>query len=70
MTDTAGERVVERKKRIALAFDRRREVLTRLIAAHMMGLVDDPLGERLPTDIWTQAAGKADAVLLLLPRSS
>ena len=47
------------------AHHRRREALARLLAAEIMGLVKDPLGERLSAECWQQMTAKADAALLL-----
>lgn len=47
------------------AHDQRREALARLLAAALMGLVNDPTGSKLPEDCWRQMLPKADAVLFI-----
>ena len=42
------------------------EATARRIAAQKMGLVKDPMGERLPDDLWRQALSQAMAELGLL----
>lgn len=43
----------------------RREAMARLLAAEIMGLRNDPLGQNLPAECWSQVVKKADAALLL-----
>jgi hypothetical protein len=51
------------------AADIRMEALARLIAAEKMGLLNDPLGQDLPYDLWKQAEHLAAAVITLIRRS-
>lgn len=45
---------------------RRREALAKLLAAAIMDLQRNPLGGRLPDEIWRQAQARADTVLSLV----
>jgi hypothetical protein len=49
-----------------IAYDRRREALARLCAAGKMQLLRDPVGQRLPDELWQQMLPQADAILTLL----
>jgi hypothetical protein len=44
----------------------RREALARLLCAEHAGMFLDPLGARLPADLWRQCLDQADAVLMLV----
>lgn len=50
------------------AVNTRTEALSRLIAAEKMNLLDDPLGQKLPDDLWKQALSSALAVMVLVKR--
>jgi hypothetical protein len=49
----------------AQAHAMRREALARLLAAEIMGLSNDPLGQSLPIECWSQMTPMADAAMLL-----
>jgi hypothetical protein len=40
--------------------------LARIIAAEMMGLTQDPLGEKLPEELTSQCVERAKAILTIL----
>ena len=43
--------------------DELRERIARALAARVIGLVEDPLGQRLPFVLWSQGLDHADVVL-------
>jgi hypothetical protein len=47
-------------------FEERRDALAQLLAASLMGLVDDPTGADLPEDCWGRMRPKANAILFIL----
>jgi hypothetical protein len=47
-------------------YEKRRDALARLLAASLMGLVEDPTGANLPEDCWRQMIPKANAILFIV----
>lgn len=48
------------------AYDQRSDALARILAASLMGLVNDPTGSGLPEDCWRQMSAKANAILFIV----
>jgi hypothetical protein len=51
---------------VSPAYEARRERLSRLLAASLMGLTRDPVGDRLPPECWRAMLKRADAILFVV----
>ena len=53
-------------RQFAAAYTKRREALARILAASVMGMINDPLGQHLPDECWQQMTAKADAIFSII----